>query len=217
MIKMAACGELGGFPTRPQTAESQYRYVWAPMRSQSDGPHATQDGESKEFSFPYQSRQLEENAGGLADPVDDAPFKLPENDTIIRTAHQLSRLASRNSSRAGMEGGLKGLITKDKVKGQTGEEINKLLTQKMSQHVAKIKRQRSASLHIPVPNEQVRGQHSRGVKRARSRSVQSGGGDVSRKNFLPSIPVKVSVTKETIHGGSGGGSARLRYTSHWET
>lgn len=214
MIKMAACGELGDFPTRPQTADSKFRYVWAPQQSQGEGPanpHASKERESEEYSYPYRSKHFEEKIGGLADPAEDAPFKLPENDTIIRTAHQLSRLASRNGARAGMEGGLP---LKDKAKGQN-DDINKLLAQKMSQYSVKNKRQRSASLHhLPAPNGQGKGQHFQTVKRARSRSVQSAGG---RQDFLPPIPTKVSVTKETIHGGSATGSARLRYTSHWET
>ena len=213
MIKMAAFGELGDFPTRPQTADSRFRYVWAPRQSQSKGhvnPRAPQGRETEEYSYPYQSKHLEEKIGGLSDPVDDAPFKLPENDTIIRTAHQLSRLASRNGARAGMEGGM---LPTDKAKGQT-DDINKLLAQKMSQHSVKNKRQRSASLNLPTPNRQGKGQHFQSVKRARSRSVQSAG---SKQDFLPPIPTKVSVTKETIRGGSATGSARLRYTSHWET
>jgi hypothetical protein len=205
MIKMAACGEFGDFPTRPQTSDSQFCYVWAPKNSQSErgvNHHAPQDGESAAYNYPYhQSRHLEEKVGGLSGPPDDSPFKLPENDTIIQTAHRLSRLASRNSTRTGMEGGRKGLDR------QPDDDIDKLLAQQVSQHSMKSKRQRSASLHLPSPNG---GQRVKTVRRARSRSV-------GRQDNLPPIPVKVSVTKETVHGKPGSGSARLRYTSHWET
>lgn len=221
MIKMAACGELPLLATRPQTSDSQFRYVWAPEKSQLKNSNTTHDrGEDGDFNFPYQRRQWEEKVGGLSDPPeDDAPFKLPANDTIINTAHRLSRLASRNSSRAGgmEEGGMKGLLAMEKVlKRQNGDDVSKLLAQKLNQqHAGRNKRQRSASLNLPDPSGgQVKGQHSKGMKRTRSRSVHSGGNSKSH-DALPSIgPVKVSVTKETIHGGSSG-NARLRYTSHW--
>ena len=203
-------------PNRPHTTDTQIRYVWAPDLSQPQG--RTHNEESTKYNYPYQNREWEEKVGGLSDPAGDeaAPFKLPENDTIVRTAHQLSRLASRNSSRAD---GMKGLTNFPKGKGHD-DEIDKLLAQKLNKYSVvgdkKQQRQRSTSLNIPTPNGQIRGQASAAVKRTRSKSLQSGSGIrvCGNQSRLPPIG-KASVTKETIEGGVGG-APRLRYTSHWE-
>lgn len=229
MIKMVACGELQDTHTRPQTSDSQFRYVWAPKHSQINRKNTnpnqnsnnyyyhTNNDSSEEFVFPSQYKNMEEGYGGLSGMVDDAPFKLPENDTIIRTAHQLSRLASRNSSRVAAMEGAKGLsvLAKEKVRN---DDINKTLGQKLREYTmqdAKSKRQRSASLNLPRSTRNIGGQSSAAVKKGRSRSVNSEGSE-ERRDRLPTIPgpVNVSVTKETIPKG-GSGSARLRYTSHW--
>lgn len=229
MIKMAACGELQDsslFDKRPHTSDSQVRYVWAPENSQQQQNSAnngynyynnSDNSNNEDINFPYQSHAWEEKVGGLADPANEtAPFKLPENDTIVRTAHQLSRLASRNSSRADGKGGVvKGLMNiKGGTKGRSdGGEIDRLLAQTLNQQnvmAAKIKRQRSASLTLPTPPRA----QGKGQKRVRSRSVNADG----KREILPPIgPAKASVTKETIQDGGKTSSARLRYTSHWDT
>lgn len=228
MIKMAACGELQDtslIHTRPYTTDSQIRYVWAPELSQpSKNPHGHAHNEdSAKFDFPYQKREWEEKVGGLSDSAGDeaAPFKLPENDTIVKTAHQLSRLASRNSSRAVIMDGMKGLANFPRIKGQD-DQIDKMLAQKLNEYSMtgdrKQERQRSSSLNLPTPNGQVRGQALAAVKRARSKSLQGGSGIqvCGKQSRLPPISSgKASVTKENIVGGEGG-APRLRYTSHWE-
>ena len=208
MIKMAACGEFQELTSRPNTASTQARYVWAPKKSHthknkkaniySDIP---QDKNPPSYPLNQGGYYEDKQPGGLTgEPIEDAPFKLPENDTIIRTAHQLSRLASRNSSRAAGATGLTGL--------EKEGDINKLLAQKLSEKKQNSKRQRSATL--PLPTKQGKGVWQKdGVQRSRSRSVS--------RDRLPPIPNKgkSSITKETI--GEGSGSARLRYTSHWES
>lgn len=222
MIKMAACGELQDsilLPTRPQTADSQIRYVWAPGNSLQKKSNPSHNNQGATSDAPYESRKQEEQYGGLHESMGDAPFKLPENDTIVRTAHQLSRLASRNSSRGPAEG-MKGLNLFSKERGGAGgDNGNKMLAQKLKEHAQGVRRQRSASLTLPDPAKLIRDQ-SVSVKRKRSKSMQLSGG--SRKGEggtrrLPPIHVKASVTKESINGGSSGSGPRLRYTSHWET
>lgn len=231
MIKMVACGELQDFPSRPHTSDSsQVRFVWAPQWSQipSHLPHE-QGGWGHDHHAPsqYQQQQQERQRvedegyqyGGLEGDLGDAPFKLPSNDTIIRTAHQLSRLASRNTSRQDVTAmatsleGTKGLNGKGK-----SDDVNRMLGQKLKEYATgegKVRRQRSASLNSPHKGG-VAGGGGATNKRGRSRSVSSGG----VKDRLPPLrapgPVNVSVTKETIQGGGSRGSARLRYTSHWK-
>ena len=213
MIKMAACGELQELSSRPHTSDSHVRYIWAPKRSQltKHPPRYSQSAEGRGNEGYYQG--YEEAYGGLSEGIEDAPFKLPDNDTIIRTAHQLSRLASRNGTRSasGIEG-VNGSNRPSKEKAQD-DHVNKLLGQKLKEYAnqgSANKRQRSASLS--VDNKRA-GQSSARPKRARSSSLNSG-----IKDRLPPIrapgPVNVSITKEKIQGGSG--SARLRYTSHWD-
>ncbi len=208
MIKMAACGEFQDFTSRPHTADSQTRYIWAPKRSHTHYNRKAHTYHRDRVVEPTYQNQGEvmydlEKLGGLSGEVmEDTPFKLPKNDTIIRTAHQLSRLASRNSSRASATG-LAGL--------EEDADINKVLAQKLSKNKSgRVKHQRSATLPLPSSKLSKGVGQGAGVQRSRSRSVS--------RDRLPPIPGKGkgSVTKETIRGG-GSGSARLRYTSHWES
>lgn len=208
MIKMTACGEFQDLSTRPNTASNiQTHYVWAPKRSHTHDnkkSHTYSDDYRNHGDEPYYQKEWErydvEKLGGLSgEMMEDPPFKLPENDTIIRTAHQLSRLASRNSSRASTTG----LTSLEK-----DADINKVLAKKLNEKNGRGKRQRSATLPLPTNKHSKGAGHGAGVQRARSRSVS--------REILPPIPNgKASITKETITGG-GSGSARLRYTSHWE-
>ena len=211
MIKMATLGEFQDLSSRPCTSDSKTRYVWAPKRSHTHnkmdpsaypGSYYGQDVVDPQYRAPqvgggegYYEGTL---GGGLTgEVIEDAPFKLPENDTIVRTAHQLSRLASRNSARGGGVG-----VGLDK-----DADISKILGQKLNENGGRVRRQRSATLPLPAKPGKGAGQGS-GVRRSRFRSV-------SRDRLPPIAAGKGSVTKETIMGGSG--SARLRYTSHWES
>lgn len=216
MIKMAACGELNQVSTRPHTSDSQSRYVWAPDKNHKNTkkkPYWNGEEEA-EFNFPYRNQDCD--MGGLNDMEEEVSFKLPANDTIVKTARQLSRLASRNSSRRSTSGEINFPPTHT-LSGGGGSDINTKLGHQLnatSQNKQATKRQRSASLHLPTLTNHTKGKAS---KRIRSLSEHSGAPG-SRSG--PTAPVKVSITKETIHGGGGGGgrgggSARLRYTSHW--
>ena len=212
---MAACGELpDSFHSRPRTSESrEYCYVWAPNKSHTHTKksHYSNQNNNTEFNFPYQSQEQEQTIGGLQEADDDLPFKLPANDTIVRTARQLSRLASRNGSRSAREVG--------DLYQVEAHDINKKIAEKLKDPVNDkvIRRRRSASLNMPTSthHHNTKGE-STSLKKTRSRSMHAKLPAAAEANYPPA-PVKVAVTKESIHGTGERGSSRLRYVSHWES
>lgn len=210
MIKMAACGELQDpsvFPSaHPQMSESQTRYVWYPEKSkpkkfQMSNKNGTiyEEEEEEEFSFPSLKRDDKSD-------LETLPPNFPKNDNIIRSALDLSRQASRDRSRAGP-----GML------GQPNKEAEKMeQSRKWQDQMTKNPHRRSASLNTPSPSGHVRFvvPRSSALQRVKSMTVPPTGG--ANENVQhPQPPVKVSVTKETLHPGNSG-SARLRYISHWK-
>lgn len=214
MIKMVASGELQDPSTfsssRPQTSESQVRYIWYPAKSQPKKANKNQViNEQEELRFPSLMKKDDRSQveGGLCE-MEKLPQNFPKNDSIIRTALNLSRQASRDRSRAGP--GMLGHASKE-----IGMEQLVKRWQGESAEVKKHPHRRSASLNIPTSSGHIRSTLARSSALQRVKSLTTPtGGRVNDKVQLPPPPVKVHITKETLHPGSSG-SARLRYTSHW--
>ncbi len=152
---------------------------------------------------------------GLYDVDDSPPFKLPENDTVIKTARQLSNLASRQGSRCGTANVMfKGLSAKEppspsrNAQLAMAENLSKSTSEQLQSYLKKHNREkhsRSASLSGPVAIKPT-------SKRPRSRSTTAG----SNTANYPPAPVKLTVTKERLRDGGGSRqmTAKLQYTSH---
>ena len=216
---MVACGEIQCQPSnagspRPQTSDSQLQYTWYPEKSQMKKPSMANKKQviyedDEEFSFPplqkKKNNKNEKEMGGMCEIEEKLP-NFPKSDNIIRTAMNLSRQASRGGRSTGpqsifgqtKEGGMEQLMSKWRKEVKSREE-------KVRAH------RRSASLNTPMLSGQAR---SSALQRVKSLTVPSGGGANERVQ-QPPPPVKVRVTKEVIHPGNSG-TARLRYTSHWD-
>lgn len=214
MIRMATTGELEGMTTAQSKASEKddFRYIWAPGNSQTNGTdHHSYLMSDDEFDFDQDPRGHTINRGmaaGLQDaepPLDPAPFKFPEHDTVIKTARQLSSLASRQSSRAERASYFQEAAGMPQQRGVHYE-------QKRSRGMGR-PHPRSASLSGPVPTDIFKGK----VHRPRSRSANTPVRSREMEQYPPP-PVQVSVSKENINAGGkpGSGRARLRYTSHWD-
>lgn len=220
MIRMAATGEIDANPpsTRPQTHESQYRYVWSPEQShmrksraqRSDPTHYFSDEET-EFDFSYGENFQEQY------PDEEYPnttaFKFPEHDTVVQTARQLANLASRQSSRGQRTRSLD--MSETKTHGFLSEGGYQMQARPLS-HRSSSAHHQSRPHHSRSTSLTAMGQTSTGSashRRARSRSATATHTD----SQYPPPPVRVSITKEKLRDGSASGKARLRYTSHWET
>ena len=215
MIRMAATGEFDGAGSAQGKSSEQgdFRYVWAPGHSQQEqldqNSYLLSDDE---FDFYHQlgggdEGELQGQGAGLFDPEPPpAPFKFPEHDTVIKTARQLSSLASRQSSRAERIYLIQNGMTDVGASHKNGYSELKN-TQRMSRN-----HPRSTSLSGPVPTGNVKSS----AHRPRSRSANA---PVRQKDIdqYPPPPVKVSVSKDNIQVGKpGSAKARIRYTSHWD-
>ena len=217
MIRMAATGEIDANPpsTRPQTHESQYRYVWSPEQShtrksrarRSDPTHYFSDEET-ELDFSYSENFQEQY------PDEEYPntiaFKFPEHDTVIQTARQLANLTSRQSSR--------GQRTRSLDMSVLSEGGHQMQARPLS-HRSSLAHYQSRPHHSRSTSLTAMGQTSTGSashRRTRSRSATATHTQGNDPQYPPP-PVRVSVTKEKLRDGSASGKARLRYTSHWET
>ncbi len=153
---------------------------------------------------------------GIYDTDDSIPFKLPDNDTVIKTARQLSNLASRQGSRSGTANSMfRGMSAKEplspsrKAQLTMAKNLSKSTSEQLQSYLQKHSRDkhsRSASLSGPMETRPI-------IKRPRSRSATVG----STAANYPPAPVKLTVTKERLRGGGGSQQAtgKLRYTSHW--
>lgn len=207
---MAATGELEGMKAPQQRASNKddFRYIWAPGNSQTDqaADYCSYLQCDDDFDFDtmqYGGRRLGGEVAGLHDsesPTD--PFRFPEHDTVIKTARQLSSLASRQSSRAER-------MHYNQTIGDTG-----LLQRNAHYDSRSGSRQhpRSLSLSGPVPTGNIKSTASR----SRSRSANAKVGQKDTDQFPPP-PVRVSVSKDNIQVGKPGSArVKLRYTSHWD-
>ena len=211
MIRMSATGELEGTSVRdPKASEQDFRYIWAPGNSQaqySDHYSYLQSDDEFDFDTHEDTKKANHFGAGLQDPEpQNAPFKFPEHDTVIKTARQLSSLASRQSSRT--ERHLQGMSEMGIPQRNAYSEPR--VTQGGRQHY------RSASFAGNGPA--LTGNFKSKSYRPRSRSANA---PVGRKDNnmeqYPPPPVRVSVSKENIHTSKPGSArARLRYTSHWD-
>ncbi len=157
---------------------------------------------------------------GLYDTDDNVPFKLPDNDTVIKTARQLTNLASRQGSRCGTANSMfRGLSAKEplspsrKAQQAMAENLSKSTSEQLQSYLQKHSREkhsRSASLSGPMATRPI-------VKRPRSRSAATVG-STATANYPPA-PVKLTVTKERLRdsGGSRQATGKLQYTSHCMT
>ena len=198
MIKMAATGEFDGTNSAQSKTPEQgdFRYVWAPSNSQPEqSDYHSYLQSDDEFDF----EQIPRGAGLHDSELPPAPFKFPEHDTVIKTARQLSSLASRQSSRAERIHHLQNM-------GEMGTSQQRNAYPEYRQHP------RSASLCGPVPT----GNFKSKSHRPRSRSANTPVGRRETEQYPPP-PVKVSISKENIKVGTPNSArARLRYTSHWD-
>ena len=216
---MAATGELDSNPTvtRPQTHESQYRYVWTPTISQTRKSHMKKSHSSENVwdevgwmgkGYNYSHAEGPENS------QNDAPFKFPENDTVIKTARQLSNLASRQTSRTAKA---RSLDLSDFALGTDTGNTNR---DKQLRFQSRKHHSKSASLSGPMPTgiDGPTTSRPRSV-RSRTRSAMLTPISQSLKSNAthPPLPVKISVTKERIRSGTPSGNPKLCYTSHWDT
>lgn len=209
---MAATGEFDGASAGDHKAnpEQDFRYVWAPGNSQA--PYSDHDSYLlSDDDFNYEAgehaNKVNQFAAGLqdSDPQPSAPFKFPEHDTVVKTARQLSNLASRQSSRAGRHLQEMGVPL-----GNAYHDLT-IATKGSRQH------SRSASAtgsNGPVLMGNVRSKSHR--PRSRSVNAPIGRKDNNMEGYPPP-PVRVSVSKENIQTSKPGSArARLRYTSHWD-
>ena len=213
MIRMATTGELDSKRTasRPQTSDSQYPFAWKPDTSQARKLRQQKPEQSGEFDFTYGDKQSEAAGTKQEEKEEASPFRFPEHDTVIKTARQLSNLASRQSARARSLD-----FTEMRNRDFTSMDPKSIAKQLASASSgSKPHHPRSASLSGPQPT----GKNPFPNKRPRSRSAGvghvtrpiAGGGGVDQ-----TAPIKVSVTKETIRAGSANsGKSRHRYTSNW--
>ena len=219
MIRMAATGELGTNQTpRPQTSDSHIQYIWAPSKSQTRKPRHEYSylSDDEDFEFSLNEGDAEKDQGSL----EGASFKFPEHDTVIKTARQLSNLASRQSSRGERGVGPGWSHQHHHHKDVTDEarlaKIAAQLASSRSQqsHGSRGHHVRSASLSGPT----LTGNRKTSSRRSRSKSANAPVNTFA--DSYPPPPVKVHVTKETIRGSTAGNSSRkakLRYTSHWDS
>ena len=210
MIRMAATGELEGANVHdPKASEQDFRYVWAPGNSQaqySDHYSYLQSDDEFEFETQQDSNRANQFGAGLQDPEPpNAPFKFPEHDTVIKTARQLSNLASRQSSRA--ERHLQEISEMGMPHRSTYSEPRATLGG----------RQHSRSASFTGNGPALTGNFKSKSHRTRSRSANAPIGHRDNVDQYPPPPVRVSVSKENIQMGKPGSArARLRYTSHWD-
>ena len=211
MIRMAATGELEGTGVRdPKASEQDVRYVWAPGNSQAApySDHYSYLQSDDDFDFETNKADPYYFGAGLQDPEpQNVPFKFPEHDTVIKTARQLSNLASRQSSRA--ERHLQEIS--EMGLPQRSVYLEPRVTPGGRQH------SRSASLTYTGNGPSLTGNFKSKSHRSRSRSANAPVGRKDNMEQYPPPPVKVSVSKENIQTSkSGSARARLRYTSHWD-
>ena len=214
MIRMAATGEFDGanvFSQSKASDQSDVRYIWAPDNSHAEhSEHYSYLQGDDEFDFDHEmhrdATQCHGDAAGLQDPEPFQPsFKFPEHDTVIKTARQLSSLASRKSSRADRLHHLQNMGM-GIPQGNPRPELEYVRGRPSREHP------RSASLSGPMPTESFK----RKSHRPRSRSANVPVGRKGAEQYPPP-PVRVSVSKENIQVGKpGSGRPTLRYTSHWD-
>lgn len=215
MIRMAATGEFDGASMSSQSKasdQSDIRYIWAPGNSHAEQPeHYSYLQSDDEFDFDHEIHRDATHGGaaGLQDPEPfQPPFKFPEHDTVIKTARQLSSLASRQSSRAERLGHLQTM-------GEMGLGIPQRNAHPEPEHFhvhPSREHPRSVSLSGPMPTGSFKSINHR----PRSRSANT---PIRQKDTeqYPPPPVRVSVSKENIQVGKPGSERhKLRYTSHWD-
>lgn len=207
---MTATGELDGANTHSQASEQDFRYVWAPGHSQTGhSDHYSYLQSDNEFDFDMQEEASREKpvVAGLHDSEPSpAPFKFPEHDTVIKTARQLSNLASRQSSRTERLHHFQDMSEMGMQQRNAYSEPRKARGSRQHSH--------SASFTGPAPTGNFKSNSYR--PRSRSANVPVGRKDVEQ---YPPPPVRVSVSKENIQVGnpsSGRTMGKLRYTSHWD-
>jgi hypothetical protein len=215
MIRMAATGELEGaghgvHESKP--SEQDFRYIWAPGNSQaqySDHYSYLQSDDDFDFDAQHDSNKASLFGAGLQDPEpQNAPFKFPEHDTVIKTARQLSNLASRQSSRAERHLQEMGLPQRSAYSAEP-----RLVTPGGRQH------SRSASFtgNGPTLTGNFKSKSHQARARSRSANAPNIGGRANDERQYPPPPVRVSVSKENIQTSKPGSArAKLRYTSHWD-
>ena len=217
MIRMAATGELEGAghgAHDPKASDQDFRYVWAPGNSQAQySNHYSYLQSDDDFDFEAQQDSNKANlfGAGLQDPEpQNAPFKFPEHDTVIKTARQLSNLASRQSSRA--ERHLQEMSEMGLPQRSAYSVEPRIITPGGRQH------SRSASFTGNGPTLTGNFKSKSHQARARSRSANAPvGGRDNVEHQYPPPPVRVSVSKENIQTSKPGSArAKLRYTSHWD-
>lgn len=211
MIRMASTGELEGASVRnPKASEQDFRYIWAPGNSQaqySDHYSYLQSDDEFDFDAHQDTNKANHLGAGLQDPeLPNTPFKFPEHDTVIKTARQLSNLASRQSSRA----------------ERHLQEMSEMgMPQRNAYPEPRVTlggRQHSRSASFAGNGPTLTGNFKSKSHRPRSRSanVPIGRKGNSMEQYPPP-PVRVSVSKENIQTSKPGSArARLRYTSHWD-
>ena len=209
MIRMAATGEFDGANSAQSKASDQtdVRYIWAPENSQTEhSDHYSYLLSDDEFDFDHETQTdpTHAAAAGLQDAKPfQASFKFPEHDTVIKTARQLSSLASRQSSRAERLHHLQSEMAMPQRNAHPDPE-----------YIVSRQHSRSASLSGPIPTGNFKSKSHRPRSRSRSANVPVGRNDVRQ---YPPPPVRVSVSKENIQlGKPGSGKPKLRYTSHWD-
>ena len=196
--------------TSPQSKpsdQSDVRYVWAPGNSHAEHSSYLQSDDEFDFDHEIYRDATHGDAAGLQDPEPfQPPFKFPEHDTVIKTARQLSSLASRQSSRAERLQHLQTMGEMGLGMPQRNPGLEHVRVCPSREHP------RSASLSGPMPT----GNFKSKSHRPRSRSANA---PIRQKDAeqYPPPPVRVSVSKENIQVGKpGSGRPTLRYTSHWD-
>lgn len=216
MIRMAATGQLDSKAavTRPQTRESQYRYVWTPATSQTKKKtpmrKSREEWDDTGWMGKGYNHSATEEAGNLKS---DAPFQFPVNDTVVKRARQLSNQASRQTLRAEKTRSLDLSTFVPRIGSANAERVKHSRIQSQRSH------SKSASLSGPMPTgianpatlkpRSVRPRTRSATLTPISRSLKS--------DTYPPPPVRISVSREELHRGTPGGEPRRRYTSHWDT
>ena len=218
MIRMAATGELDSkvAVTRPQTQESQYHYVWTPAFSQTrKTPMRKSRDELDDTGWMGKGynycNSATERAGNFRS---DAPYQFPENDSVIKTARQLSNPASRQTSRAQKTRSLDLSSFGPRTDAANADR------DKHSRLHSRRSHSKSASLSGPMPTgiANPAALKPRSVRsRTRSATLTPISRSLKSSDTHPPPAVRICVSKEAIHRGTPSGKSRLRYTSHWDT
>ena len=188
MLRMAATGEIEAniSQSRPNTRNSATQCLQRPDKMASS------------TTFPQDFQQAEDTIAATQ-LRSTLPFKVPEHDTIIRSAH--SRLASSQGNRPGS-------AFHQTLQQELDQQTERLYSHLRSRSTKG--RPRSSSLASRPVSTDLFSQHP--LSRGRTYSWTTG---LRNEPLLPPPPVKVRVTKKMLNTTPSPSKTQDHYLPQW--